>query len=93
MPQGTVRWFDTDRGFGFLAPEDGSPDVFVHASEVVTDTTAQLHGQMIKPVTTCAARKVVAAGQAACLYSLISPPRMRVRSTAVLGSCAAAGCC
>lgn len=35
MPQGTVRWFDAERGFGFLAPEDGSPDVFVHASEIV----------------------------------------------------------
>ncbi|MCU1691984.1 MAG: cold-shock protein [Frankiales bacterium] len=41
MPHGTVRWFDTAKGFGFLAPEivDGveSPDVFVHASEVLTD--------------------------------------------------------
>ncbi len=37
MPQGTVRWFDAERGFGFLAPEDGSPDVFVHASEIVGD--------------------------------------------------------
>lgn len=35
MPHGTVRWFDAERGFGFLAPEDGSPDVFVHASEIV----------------------------------------------------------
>ncbi|WP_363325905.1 cold shock domain-containing protein [uncultured Pseudokineococcus sp.] len=35
MPAATVRWFDTDRGFGFLAPEDGSDDVFVHASEVL----------------------------------------------------------
>src|SRR4029450_8823569 len=37
MPHGIVRWFDADRGFGFLAPEDGSPDVFVHASEIVGD--------------------------------------------------------
>ncbi|RZT89031.1 CspA family cold shock protein [Pseudonocardia sediminis] len=41
MPQGTVRWFDAERGFGFLAPEDDSPDVFVHASEVVTDGGAK----------------------------------------------------
>ena len=34
MPQGTVRWFDADRGFGFLAPEDGSEDLFVHVSEI-----------------------------------------------------------
>jgi len=37
VPQGTVRWFDPERGFGFLAPEDGSADLFVHASEIVTD--------------------------------------------------------
>ena len=35
MPQGTVRWFDPERGFGFLAPEGGSADLFVHASEIV----------------------------------------------------------
>ncbi|WP_422631763.1 cold-shock protein [Pseudokineococcus basanitobsidens] len=35
MPSATVRWFDPERGFGFLAPEDGSDDVFVHASEVL----------------------------------------------------------
>src|SRR3954469_1615741 len=37
MPHGIVRWFDAERGFGFLAPDDGSPDVFVHASEIVGD--------------------------------------------------------
>ncbi|MEV7974045.1 cold shock domain-containing protein [Cellulomonas sp. NPDC089187] len=35
MPQGTVRWFDTERGFGFIAPADSTDDVFVHASEVI----------------------------------------------------------
>lgn len=34
MQQGTVRFFDLERGFGFLAPDDGSADVFVHVSEV-----------------------------------------------------------
>ncbi|MCU1599938.1 MAG: cspA [Frankiales bacterium] len=34
MQQGTVRWFDVDKGFGFLAPDDESADVFVHVSEV-----------------------------------------------------------
>ncbi|KGM14179.1 cold-shock protein [Cellulomonas bogoriensis] len=37
MPEGTVRWFDVDRGFGFLAREGEDVDLFVHASEVVTD--------------------------------------------------------
>lgn len=35
MPEGTVRWFDADRGFGFIAPGDESDDLFVHASEIV----------------------------------------------------------
>jgi len=35
VPQGTVRWFDADRGFGFIAPEDEAEDLFVHASEIV----------------------------------------------------------
>lgn len=34
MQQGTVRFFDLERGFGFLAPDDGAADVFVHVSEV-----------------------------------------------------------
>ena len=47
MSQGTVRWFDVERGFGFLAPDDGSPDVFVHASEVVGDGTVLREGQAV----------------------------------------------
>lgn len=35
MPQGTVRWFDAERGFGFLARGDEAEDLFVHASEIV----------------------------------------------------------
>lgn len=35
MPQGTVRWFDADRGFGFIDLGNDAEDVFVHASEIV----------------------------------------------------------
>lgn len=37
MPQGTVRWFDSERGFGFLAVEGEADDLFVHASEIISD--------------------------------------------------------
>ncbi len=49
MSQGTVKWFNADKGFGFITPEDGGKDLFVHHSEVKVSGYASLKdGQKVE---------------------------------------------
>ena len=49
MAKGTVKWFNADKGFGFIAPDDGGDDLFVHHSEVKTGGYASLtEGQKVE---------------------------------------------
>jgi CspA family cold shock protein len=49
MPSGTVKWFNTVKGFGFIQPDDGSKDVFVHISAVDRAGLSSLHeGQKVE---------------------------------------------
>ena len=52
MAQGTVKWFNDAKGFGFITPEDGSKDLFVHFSEIQAGGFKSLQeGQRVEYVT------------------------------------------
>jgi CspA family cold shock protein len=48
MATGTVKWFNTTKGFGFIQPQDGGKDVFVHISAVErSDLNSLVEGQTV----------------------------------------------
>jgi CspA family cold shock protein len=49
MATGTVKWFNATKGFGFIAPEDGGEDLFVHHSEIQVSGYRELtEGQKVE---------------------------------------------
>ena len=50
MAIGTVKWFNESKGFGFISPSDGSADVFVHFSAIVSNGGFRtlINGQTVK---------------------------------------------
>ncbi len=49
MTQGTVKWFNDAKGFGFITPDDGSKDLFVHHSSISMDGFKTLsEGQQVE---------------------------------------------
>ncbi|MDD5064569.1 MAG: cold-shock protein [Phycisphaerae bacterium] len=49
MSTGTVKWFNASKGYGFISPDDGGEDLFVHHSEIKTNGYASLdEGQKVQ---------------------------------------------
>ena len=49
MSTGTVKWFNSSKGYGFIVPDDGSEDLFIHHSDIKTEGYASLdEGQKVE---------------------------------------------
>ena len=49
MSTGTVKWFNSSKGYGFISPDDGGDDLFIHHSEIKTEGYASLdEGQKVE---------------------------------------------
>jgi CspA family cold shock protein len=53
MPTGTVKWFNASKGFGFICPADGGPDVFAHFSQIQMEGYRNLRAGQIVSYEAC----------------------------------------
>lgn len=48
MPKGTVKWYNKDKGFGFIAPDDGTRDIYVQSANIETANHSLDDGQRVE---------------------------------------------
>lgn len=48
MPSGSVKWYDLQKGFGYISPAEGGPDVFVHRSALPPEVQSLTEGQFVE---------------------------------------------
>src|SRR6202043_499749 len=73
MAQGTVKWFNADKGYGFIAPDDGSGDVFVHFSAIEANGYRSLEENQKVEYNVTQGPKGPQAGQVRALSRLVTP--------------------